>query len=299
MERWSEDFEGDAKIVSWLENLPFKWRLDASGEGIPSGEGHYVAPLGEAYIEGYMSWFEKLKKCLERGIVANGFAYKLVDKWIFRARFTAYTGIHEVVAQAYDQVWSDKDEVEISRDCFSRVPLEANDAVLDVGCGTGMLIDYRFDDLYPGRYIGIDPSRGMLSALRDKHPRFGINENTACTFEEYFANWHWQGKFNVVTGMFGAASFMGPPEWVAQKIHWLLKPGGTAVLMYFKETREQVQERSKQLYSQAGLDIPEYEMVYDPITAPMWRKAAGPRGVCQYFEHENHKFVFLKKKGDL
>lgn len=43
--------------------------------------------------------------------------------------------------------------------------------MLDIGCGTGALLDLGILD--PARYTGIDSSQGMLNGLVLKHPQVG------------------------------------------------------------------------------------------------------------------------------
>ena len=52
-------------------------------------------------------------------------------------------------------------------DCLPKNP---NCRILDLGCGTGLELEYYFDVNPPARVTGIDLSKKMLNALREKFP---------------------------------------------------------------------------------------------------------------------------------
>ena len=107
--------------------------------------------------------------------------------------------------------------------------------ILDIGCGTGSLVDFRLRDIRLEHYTGIDPSRGMLGVFGDKHPEFR-SRLIRTPFEDY---WPKPGqKFDLVVALFGVPSCIGEPDLLSGKVRWLLKPGGTAVLMYNRKKPE-------------------------------------------------------------
>jgi len=57
------------------------------------------------------------------------------------------------------------------RDAFATLAGEYPPAVLDVGCGTGRILDLGLTK--PDRYAGVDPSTPMLNQLVRKHPSVG------------------------------------------------------------------------------------------------------------------------------
>lgn len=57
---------------------------------------------------------------------------------------------------------------------LARLPLEGDELVLDIGCGTGRLTEMLLDRLPRGRVVGIDLSTNMLTVAREfLRPRFG------------------------------------------------------------------------------------------------------------------------------
>ena len=65
-------------------------------------------------------------------------------------------------------------DIESAKDFYSfpasLLPLEGGAEVLDLGCGTGLELEFYFQVNPAARVTGIDLSEGMLAALRDKFP---------------------------------------------------------------------------------------------------------------------------------
>ena len=89
---------------------------------------------------------------------------------------TSPAGAYNSVAGEYDTFY--RRPGDIAEDKAVADYLQAKSAlmgdVLDVGCGTGLLLD--ITDIPARRYVGIDPSEGMLEVGRKKHgaARFDI-----------------------------------------------------------------------------------------------------------------------------
>jgi len=64
------------------------------------------------------------------------------------------------------------------------LPAAANASVLDLGCGTGLELEYFFRLNPTARITGIDLSRGMLDALRQKFPCKQLQLIQASYFDE-------------------------------------------------------------------------------------------------------------------
>ena len=43
------------------------------------------------------------------------------------------------------------------------VPTTPSGSVLNIGCGTGLLVDYCYREVDRERYVSVDPSAGMLA----------------------------------------------------------------------------------------------------------------------------------------
>jgi hypothetical protein len=85
---------------------------------------------------------------------------------------------------------------------------------LDVGCGTGWPLDEGWAE--PVRYVGIDPSTGMLNALVAKHPHLaGVHP---MTFADAVERRVLCGtRFDVVLALGGSASYLSPEDITAMR----------------------------------------------------------------------------------
>ena len=113
-----------------------------------------------------------------RRFTANGYKYwtmgaNLDHILINRAIHDFGLDPYASVADAYDLgVRTSKAEVDHAQRLYDSLEIWPDTDILDIGCGTGTLIDFRFADIDPARYTGIDPSRGMLGVFAEKHPEF-------------------------------------------------------------------------------------------------------------------------------
>ena len=179
----------------------------------------------EEFFRGY--WYRRFN--------ANGYKYWtmganldhiLINRAINAPAFDPYAAVCDSYDLAIHEAESD---MERSKRVYDLLRIEPETEILDIGCGTGSLVDFRFRDIDPQRYVGIDPSRGMLGVFGDKHPEFR-SRLIRTPFEDY---WPKPGrKFDLVAALFGVPSDIGEPDLLSAKVQWLLNPGGTSVLMY-------------------------------------------------------------------
>ncbi len=194
-----------------------------------------------------------------RRFCANGYKYWtmganlehiLINRAIHALPFDPYAGICDVYDLAIHKA---KADVERSQRVYGALEISTGTDILDIGCGTGSLVDFRFRDIRPERYVGIDPSRGMLGVFRDKHPEFH-DRLIRTSFEDYWPKPN--QRFDLVVGLFGVASHIGEPDLLSKKIRWLLRPGGIAVLMYNARQSEDMD-----FYRNLGINTPHGAMV--------------------------------------
>jgi len=95
--------------------------------------------------------------------------------------------------------------------------------ILDLGCGTGALLEHL--DVKPENYVGIDISENMVNKAMEKFPhhKFYCGDMANLPFKD--------GKFDNVVSLYGGISYANPKTM--QEILRLLKPKGKYFLMFF------------------------------------------------------------------
>lgn len=108
---------------------------------------------------------------------------------------------YDTVSHHYDALYQSQEAVAENMAIFGRIGFHVNkyESVLDVGCGTGLFLDYA----NPKQYLGIDPSGEMIRELHRKHPH-------APAMITPFEHFHTPAKFDLVCGLFGSPSYIDP-----------------------------------------------------------------------------------------
>jgi len=127
---------------------------------------------------------------------------------------------YDKVASAYDQLFSDEDSLKENKEIISKLSL--NGSVLDIGCGTGLLLDTA--SVKRENYLGIDPSLKMLERLNEKHPGYKV-------INSYFEDFALEGYDNII-GLFGVMNYIKPETlW---RIREKVTANGNYFLMFYK-----------------------------------------------------------------
>jgi SAM-dependent methyltransferase len=137
--------------------------------------------------------------------------------------------VYDEIAPDYDARYhkpSDEAENEHLADLCRTVFGSVAPRTLDVGCGTGLLLDLAVTA--PGMYTGVDPSQAMLNELVRKHPR--VRNITAARMEDVVDSFG-PGQFELVAAWFGVASYL--PGHVVKALPSLATR--LAVLMHYRE----------------------------------------------------------------
>ena len=121
----------------------------------------------EEFFKGY--WYRRFN--------ANGYKYWtmgasldhiLVNRAIHAPPFDPYAAI----ADSYDLAVHEKEaDIERSKRVYDMLKIEPGTDILDIGCGTGTLIDFRFRHVRPVRYTGVDSQSGDARRLRRQASR--------------------------------------------------------------------------------------------------------------------------------
>ena len=116
----------------------------------------------------------------------------------------AYWSQYDAAAQGYDSPWGGEWAVQKEREEHYELA-QPRGRVLDIGCGTGLFVDYCYGKIDRARYVGIDPSFGMLAKFRLKHPDYDAHATLQrTTFEDYETTL----RFDTIVAMFGTASYV-------------------------------------------------------------------------------------------
>jgi hypothetical protein len=106
---------------------------------------------------------------------------------------------YDDIAPAYDLLFVTPDAQRENEQVYARLQPYLDGSVLDMGCGTGLLLDLHGGPLPD--YMGLDPSEKMLERLREKHPLVGQMNLQQVPAEQYG-----QPSQQLVVALFGAAS---------------------------------------------------------------------------------------------
>ena len=129
--------------------------------------------------------------------------------------WSSYDGI----AQRYDDIWGSRFE-EVARHLRERVALSRRSSVLDVGSGTGIVLDALRSKAPEGaRLVGCDKSAGMIRVARCRVPVGRFVEASALSLP------FGESNFDVVTASF-VLSHLSDCEAGLAEVHRVLKPGG-------------------------------------------------------------------------
>ena len=111
------------------------------------------------------------------------------------------TTVYDSIASTYDELHPTSDELAGAiRAAATALRGKYPPSVLDVGCGTGRVLDLGITT--PDRYAGVDPSKPMLNQLVRKHP--GVGVLYPIMIEPAIADGLFTpGQFEVVTALMG------------------------------------------------------------------------------------------------
>lgn len=133
---------------------------------------------------------------------------------------------------------------------LSHCGLQRGHRVLDVGTGTGRLIPYILQEVGPGGWIcGLDPSPGMLTVARAKHPHPNV------VFTEAPAEHvpHGDESFNTVICHAVFPHFQDPAEAV-EELYRVLLPHGRLVIAH-TNGRDEINRRHRNADAEVESDI--------------------------------------------
>lgn len=130
---------------------------------------------------------------------------------------------YDDIAVKYDDLFRDERSLVENREVGAMLP-PLKGSILDIGCGTGLLTEIY--NVSPNDYLGIDPSNGMLSQFKAKHPEF-----TDRLINSPFTGHGFAGKkFDNIIALFGSPSYLSAYALIA-----ISKSNARKFLMFYKE----------------------------------------------------------------
>tara|TARA_R100001443_G_scaffold114214_1_gene129867 strand:+ start:100 stop:894 length:795 start_codon:yes stop_codon:yes gene_type:complete len=129
---------------------------------------------------------------------------------------------YDLIAPVYDKMYKKEKFLNENNAVIERIAYEGG-SVLDIGCGTGLLVDY----IKPSSYLGIDPSLGMLARFKKRH-----GDKKYKTIPIRYEDWKSTRKFDYIVSLFGSPSYIPHKNLINLKDR--LKKGGKMFLMFYK-----------------------------------------------------------------
>ena len=172
--------------------------------------------------------------------MANGYKYWtmganvdgtiLVNRTHHRPNIDPYAA----VCHLYDDaLYPDKKSGEAAQSMYRAHKFPPNAVILDVGCGTGNLVDFRHRTMHSDRYVGLDASGSMLGVFADKHHSYR-RRLVRSEFCDYYPKVR-GAKYDLIVALCGSASYLGDPDEVKTRVDWLLRRGGQAIFQYYRD----------------------------------------------------------------
>lgn len=154
------------------------------------------------------------------------------------------------------------------------LPQEAHSRVLDLGCGTGLELEYYLKRVPTARITGIDLAPGMLDALRRKFPGKDISLVSGSYFTVPFG----ENVFDAAVSVESLHHFTKEEKIpLYRKLRTALKPGGYFILTdYFSMSDEEESRYRRELIrlkKEQGLPDDEFYHYDTPLTVAHEKEA--------------------------
>jgi ubiquinone/menaquinone biosynthesis C-methylase UbiE len=127
------------------------------------------------------------------------------------------------IAHKYDRRWSFYIEATIQA-TLNRLDIHSGDRILDLGCGTGTLIQNLLTVALETKIVGLDPSVEILNIAMQKLPAAIVLKIGSATNILFSSN-----SFDVLIST-SAFHYFRNPDLAVQEMQRVLKPGGCLII---------------------------------------------------------------------
>jgi len=139
---------------------------------------------------------------------------------LINRKYISSISSYDNIAEKYDGLFADLDSLRENQTIIDLIKYR-KESVLDIGCGTGLFLDY----IRPVDYTGIDPSEVMLRCLENKHPK---TRTIQTPWEEYTGP-----RVDLVISLFGSANYIHPDA--INRIPNMANDDGRWFVMFYKD----------------------------------------------------------------
>lgn len=178
--------------------------------------------------------------------------------YILNRALRANRSPYDLIGASYDSMFRDEYSMEENAYVMNAIGWKEGESVLDIGCGTGLFLEYNECK----DYLGVDPSKTMLYFLERKFP----DANTVYTDFEHFYTGR---KFDKVVSTFGSCSYIDPRSM--GRLRHFKAAGGKLFLMFYKDGYRPV------TYDKAGVEVShhsvdEYLREFGDVSVEEWHQ---------------------------
>jgi SAM-dependent methyltransferase len=153
----------------------------------------------------------------------NEYFYEMVGDNTLRKTFANGPGSYDQIADIYEDLFLDNESLEENEALMNQLGDMSQKSVLDVGCGTGLFLDYNTPTEYK-TYLGFDPSGEMLNVLKRKHPWANVLQTPLASFVPH-------KKYDLIIALFGVGNYLD--QEAALRLPSMLAKGGSMFIMYY------------------------------------------------------------------
>jgi len=159
------------------------------------------------YMNGYKYWTMgcPINNCPKTGTI-------LINKATVK-----YKTPYDKISNQYDDLFKDESSIKENEQIIQMV--NPCGRILDIGCGTGLFLEYFKTE----SYVGIDISNKMLEVLKSKFPAANCINTSLRDF--------YGGGFDTIVSLFGSASYIEPD--ILDRAVKLLNSGGKIFFMFY------------------------------------------------------------------